>query len=116
MASAHCRVDDMGMNINGHAIESATRRDLDPRILLAKATVAIPANFRGDAAVNCGSVGERRIADEPDHRDGASNGDTVVAIVRDGEVRTIMFRRSTQPFTADALRVDRCFTYRKDVR
>ena len=37
-----------------------------------------------------------------------SNGDTVVAIVRDKRVVTYMFRRSTQPFTAVALRVTRC--------
>lgn len=37
-----------------------------------------------------------------------SNGDTLVAIIRDGVVVTLMFRRSTQPFTAAALRVDRC--------
>jgi ribosome-interacting GTPase 1 len=34
-----------------------------------------------------------------------SNGDTVVAIVRNGIVRTVMLRRSTQPFTPEALQV-----------
>lgn len=37
-----------------------------------------------------------------------SNGDTVIAIVRGGRVITYMFRRSTQPFTPDALGVVRC--------
>lgn len=37
-----------------------------------------------------------------------SNGDTLVAIIRGGAVVTLMFRRSTQPFTAAALRVDAC--------
>jgi len=35
----------------------------------------------------------------------------VVAIVRGGTLKTVMFRRSSQPFTADALRVDRTFRY-----
>lgn len=39
-----------------------------------------------------------------------SNGDTVVAIIRDKKVITYMFRRSTQPFTPEALRVDLCCT------
>ena len=38
-----------------------------------------------------------------------SNGDTVVVIVRDGSVHTVMLRRHTQPFTREALRVDRCW-------
>lgn len=37
-----------------------------------------------------------------------SNGDTVIAIVRDKRVITYMFRRSTQPFTPEALHVIRC--------
>lgn len=37
-----------------------------------------------------------------------SNGDTVIAIVRDRRVVTYMFRRSTQPFTPEALHVTRC--------
>ena len=37
----------------------------------------------------------------------ASNGDTVVAIVLDGRVVTIEYRRSSQPFNRGALRVDR---------
>lgn len=35
-----------------------------------------------------------------------SNGDEVWAIVRDKVVKTIMYRRSSQPATAEALRVD----------
>lgn len=34
-----------------------------------------------------------------------SNGDTVVAIIRNGEVATFMFRRSTQPHTPEAYNV-----------
>lgn len=37
-----------------------------------------------------------------------SNGDTIIAIVRDRRVITYMFRRSTQPFTPEALHVIRC--------
>lgn len=36
-----------------------------------------------------------------------SNGDTVVAIVLDGRVLTIEYRRSSQPFNRGALRCDR---------
>jgi hypothetical protein len=35
-----------------------------------------------------------------------SNGQRVVAIVRDGKLITMMFRRLTQPWTPEALRVD----------
>lgn len=34
-----------------------------------------------------------------------SNGDTVIAIIRQGEVATFMFRRSTQPHTPEAYNV-----------
>ena len=34
-----------------------------------------------------------------------SNGDTVVAIIRNGSVATFMFRRSTQPHTPQAYNV-----------
>ena len=40
-----------------------------------------------------------------------SNGDTIVFIVRNRIVQTFMFRRRTQPFTKDALNVDRCINY-----
>lgn len=36
-----------------------------------------------------------------------SNGDEVWAVVRRGDIRTVMLRRSSQPGTAAALRVDR---------
>jgi len=36
-----------------------------------------------------------------------SNGDTIVAIVRGRQVQTVMFRRRSQPFTRDALNVER---------
>lgn len=41
-------------------------------------------------------------------RDGyiGSNGDLVILIVRDSRPVTIMFRRSNQPLTAQALKVD----------
>lgn len=35
-----------------------------------------------------------------------SNGGQVVAIIRDKKLVTMMFRRDTQPATAEALRVD----------
>lgn len=39
-----------------------------------------------------------------------SNGNTIVAVIRDGVVKTIMLRRKSQPFTREALRVDKCWT------
>ena len=36
-----------------------------------------------------------------------SNGDEVWAIIRNNKLITVMFRRGTQPKTADALRVDK---------
>lgn len=38
-----------------------------------------------------------------------SNGDDVVAIIRDRQVQTYMFRRATQPFTPEALRVQKTY-------
>jgi hypothetical protein len=37
-----------------------------------------------------------------------SNGTMLVAIIREKEVKTFMFRRDTQPFEEENLRVDRC--------
>lgn len=39
-----------------------------------------------------------------------SNGDTIVAIIRFGQVQTFMFRRRTQPFDRASLSVDRVVT------
>ncbi len=39
-----------------------------------------------------------------------SNGDTIVAIIRNRQVTTFMFRRLTQPFTPANLNVDRTVT------
>lgn len=39
-----------------------------------------------------------------------SNGECVVLIVRNSEPKTIMYRRSNQPFTAEALRVEKVFS------
>jgi hypothetical protein len=41
-----------------------------------------------------------------DHDNGVSNGNQVWAMCVDGKVKTIMLRRSSQPATAKALRVD----------
>lgn len=39
-----------------------------------------------------------------------SNGDLVILIVRDAKPITIMFRRSNQPFTEQALHVEKVYT------
>ena len=57
----------------------------------------------GHYAVKLGDVGFQGVpwSDE-------SNGSVAVAIIRDNRVVTLMFRRTTQPWTAEALSVDRC--------
>lgn len=42
-----------------------------------------------------------------DDRRNWSNGDDVWAVIRRGEIKTVMFRRSSQPTEAWALRVDK---------
>lgn len=50
--------------------------------------------------------------DPPKRLSDGSNGDMLVVIVRDGSVETVMLRRSwNQPFTAEALGVDRTQTF-----
>lgn len=39
-----------------------------------------------------------------------SNGDTIIAIIRFGQVQTYMFRRRTQPFDKQSLSVERVVT------
>jgi hypothetical protein len=56
----------------------------------------------GRTAVKLGTVTQRGTAWGE-----ASNGDVVVAIVEDGEVSTIAYRRSSQPWNRAALRCDR---------
>lgn len=64
--------------------------------------VGLARECRQDTAVILCQVEERYV------RDGhiGSNGDIVILIVRHKYPVTIMFRRSNQPMTADALKVD----------
>lgn len=69
------------------------------------------AKFAGrDAAILLGSVPVQNDDDTPYNSRELSNGELVVMIVRNGQPKTIMFRRSNQPFTAEALRVEKVYT------
>lgn len=81
------------------------------RAALAKyvplARTLLPKCRAGSWAVRLGAVPfqGRAWSDE-------SNGTDVVAIIRDGNLVTVMYRRSTQPWTAAALRVQHLRDYR----
>ena len=60
-------------------------------------------NLEGSWAVRLFTIGGQR----NDAWSDISNGDAVWAIVRGGTVATVMLRRSTQPSTPEAMRVDR---------
>ena len=98
--------------IDRHAIDRMAERMAEARIdragqvriLTAAARVAAQCEPGESVAVRVASLTSivgRAWSDR-------SNGDTIVAIIRDRRVRTVMLRRSTQPFTPDALNVERC--------
>lgn len=62
-----------------------------------------------DAAVLLGTVPYTDTGTDYHSRQ-ESNGELVVMIVRNGEPKTVMFRRENQPFTAEALRVEKVYT------
>ena len=98
-----------------HAAERLVAR-LSPEERVAIATAADRVAARvpsGSAAIRLCRLGAERAVDPAGM---LARGDSavvvvarqdVVAIVRDGRVATIMLRRERQPFTAEALRVDR---------
>lgn len=88
--------DNLSMDITRHAASQATTRGIDPREVCA--IVAERTADTRSVAVFCGWAEGFR---------GASNGNDVWAVVRDGTVVTVMFRRGDQPATPQALRVDR---------
>ena len=90
--------------LSRHAAERlALRFPPTERLVMAERAERIASRYPyGRTAVKLGSVPQRGIA-----WDDASNGDVVVAIVEDGEVSTIAYRRSSQPWNRAALRCDR---------
>jgi hypothetical protein len=96
------------MSLTAHALARAAERHgvhLDPadqrRIL--DAAVALANDADDDVAAVLHRLPQQVGVPWSDR----SNGDLVVAIIRGGQVRTLMFRRGTQPLTPEALRVDR---------
>lgn len=57
---------------------------------------------KGSYAVRCMRLAARRGQAWSD----TSNGDSIVAIIRNGILETVMLRRDSQPWTRAALRVD----------
>ncbi len=62
------------------------------------------------SAVVLGNVPYQGQADGAYRSRSESNGDMVILIVRDAKPITVMFRRSDQPLTAEALKVVKVYT------
>lgn len=96
------RVYNGPMNITEHAKRQAGIRGVDVHEVVSICLERIGRETDGRArsyAVLVGYV--------DDGFRGFSNGDVVWGIVRGGELRTVMFRRSSQPSTPTALDVER---------
>lgn len=91
------------LEVRGHARQQCETRGIPITAVMAVVERKLTNHdFRFDAAVFAGSV--------PDQGGLiGSNGDQVWAIVRESVVVTIMFRRSDQPATPQALRVARVY-------
>lgn len=87
------------MNTSAHAIEQAEKRGVPVYIIEARVE-AEAHRISGDTAILVGCL------PAPKNAADGSNGDQVWAIVRDGYIVTVMFRRSNQPATPERLRVD----------
>lgn len=92
-----------------HASERAVSRlaaaGIDPRVVLNEADV-IARRFRDTSiAVRLRALGEKYGDNRADVMARESNGDEVWMVAREGVVRTVMLRRSTQPRTRDAFGV-----------
>jgi hypothetical protein len=90
--------------MSGHVYERLLERctDAERERAVALATAFSKAHPRGSHAVKLMNLGKQRGLAWQDR----SNGDQVWAIVRGGQVKTIMLRRSTQPTRAAAFDVD----------
>lgn len=87
------------MDVTPHAQRQAEQRDIPLGVVLQVIRAKLGTQVTGSAAVLVGRLREAR---------GAligSNGDEVWAVLRDGALVTIMLRRSDQPATPQALRV-----------
>jgi len=94
--------------VSRHAIERVAERckdaGMDPVKVVAKAVVAARAAKPGESVAVRIATFPKQVNETWGDR---SNGDTIWAVIRNQEVMTFMLRRSTQPATAAAMRVDR---------
>lgn len=98
-----------------HAEERARERCADAGIDWTKLysfARAIAPRLSGDCAVLLADLGVQVNQAWSDR----SNGDQLWAIVREGSLTTMMLRRSTQPPTPDALRVQRVHDARRYIK
>ena len=97
------------MNATIHAIDRTSERlaecGEDPRLVMSEARRIAAAHADKDLAVRM-RVLDTAYGDTSGGSDRQSNGDEVWAVCRHGVVRTMMLRRSSQPRTPDAFRVD----------
>lgn len=95
------------MTLSNHAwrrvVERLTPKEQQAFFEKMKKVEEFAATAGHDWALRLMSLGGQRNEAWSDE----SNGDSVWAIVRRGEVKTVMLRRSVQPATADAMRVDK---------
>lgn len=95
-----------------HAFDRADERlraaGLDPVKVHAKGTelAAVTGKYWRSCAVLMTAL-DRNYGDLRPTLDRDSNGDEVWAVCRDGRLVTLMLRRSSQPKTPDAFRVDK---------
>jgi hypothetical protein len=97
------------MSFTVHATDRALGRladnGIDGRAVLDRAS-KVAARIDGSAAVLMLRLGSKVGDTVGDFHGRDSNGEDVWAVVRNKRVATLMFRRSEQPATKDAFRVD----------
>ena len=93
------------------AIERMAQAGLNPQAVLALAD-QVARSTSVATAVLIVTLPDRAGDDRDDILTRESNGNEVWSINRDGRIITLMLRRSNQPHTADALRVNRVMALR----
>ena len=94
----------MQLILCSHARRQCELRGIDTNVILRVIDHKLDGVNTSSAAVYVGRLTQKVVRDEEPVL--GSNGDQVWAIVRNGFVKTVMFRRSSQPATCEALRVE----------